>query len=555
MQPQGSLDHGPIHGTTRSRSGSSTEAYSGRRAVPFIALPHRVLSRIFEYLPIPEMLELLNSCRVVRRVMHRLGPSAYAEGHVGDEAYTAAGMRIWRTMIRRIGWRLWHERIRGREKRQRVSVPKSHRMLLKRLCSVEDEAEIVEIIFTEPDLLFKAIFDDLYTDYVAFRSLECGVPEIFTQTVEVKDGGIERRWRSPVELGERLDQLLWFGRGWFTSDAGLINKRIVVAADRFEQMYHDQFKRAFVEGDCALMQRYAGILETIREGSGCLRILIDSHPLFNCNGDLISSSYHKVLSDSSKVTDSYTFDVFLDGMQRVIEEHARVVAAALPPPVLPKSALYYFVQALFSDREGRGIALATLQNLYSHLRSIPVADPSFLLMDVENSLDERGGSDNRVAHARQAVPDEATKDILYLSTVANVVSLLLVASEKWATMEPVSISSELGRRCVFSAFTDVIDDYVQLERRIIERAYGQELDQWAAKIKTRPEFVGGVGSSHLAAAGICGSVDEVGLAPGPADSIRLVNFRHRQQQMDEYKGRVLKVLETKLDISLPPEML
>ncbi|KAJ2855670.1 F-box protein: endocytic membrane traffic, recycling ReCYcling 1 [Coemansia erecta] len=553
MQPQGTLDHGLIHGT-RSRRGSSTEAYARRRAVPFIALPHRVLSRIFEFLPIPEMLELLNSCRVVRRVMHRSGPSAYAEGHVGDEAYTAAGMRIWRTMTRRMGWRLWHERIRGRERRQRVSVPRSHKMLLKRLCSVEDEAEIVEIIFKEPDLLFKAIFDNLYTDYVAFRSLECGVPEIFTQAVEVKDGVVERRWRSPAELGERLDQLLWFGRGWFTSDADLINKRIVVAADRFEQMYHDRFKRAFVGGNCALMQRYAGILETIREGSGCLRLLIDSHPLFNCNGDLISSSYHKVLSDSSRVTDSHTFNVFLDGMQRVIEEHARVVAAALPPPVLPKSALYYFVQALFSDREGRGIALATLQNLYSHLRSIPVADPSFLLMDVENSLDERGGSVSGAVHARQAVPDEATKDILYLSTVANVVSLLLMASEKWATMEPVSISSELGRRCVFSAFTDVIDDYVQLERRIIERAYGQELDQWAAKIKMRPEFVSGAVSSHSATAGIRGSVDEAGLAPGPADSIRLVNFRHRQQQMDEYKGRVLKVLETKLDISLPPEM-
>ncbi|KAJ1770800.1 F-box protein: endocytic membrane traffic, recycling ReCYcling 1 [Coemansia sp. RSA 1843] len=556
--PQTSLNHDPNRDATRIRSNSSTDPYTGRRAVAFIALPHRVLARIFEFLPIPAMLELLNSCRIVRRVMHKAGPSAYAEGLVGNEAYTVSGMRIWRTMIRRMGWRLWHERIRGREKRQRVSVPRGHTRLLKQLCNVEDEAEIVEIIFTEPDLLFKAIFDNLYTDYVAFRSLECGIPEIFMQALEDKDGKVERRWRSPAELGERLDQLLWFGRGWFTHDADLINKRVVIAADRFEHIYHDRFKQAFVHGDCARMQQYAGILENIREGSGCLRLLIDSHPLFNCGGDLIGSAYYKVLSDSSKVTDSHTFDVFLDGMQRVIEEHARVVAAALPPPVLPKSALYYFVHALFSDREGRGIALATLQNLYAHLRSIPVADASLLLMDVESSLHKTGRPDSGTVHARQAVPDEATKDILYLSTVANVVSLLLVASEKWETMEPVSIPGELGRRCVFSAFTDVIDDYVQLERRIIERAYGQELEQWAAKVKARPEFVGSANSSfpsHPASSGTRGSIEEAGLAPGPADSIRLVNFRHRQQQMDEYKGRVLKVLETKLDISLPPDML
>ncbi|KAJ2521116.1 F-box protein: endocytic membrane traffic, recycling ReCYcling 1 [Coemansia sp. RSA 1939] len=547
---------------------SNRATYTGRRTVSFVLLPHRVISRILEFLPIPEMLELLNSCRVVRRVMHRVGPNAYAEGLVGDEAYTTSGMRIWRTMVRRMGWRLWHERIRGREKRQRISVPKSHRNLLKQLCGVENEAEIVEIVSTEPDLLFKAVFDNLYTDYASFRSLEHNVSAIFMQT-EDESGNIARtrkRWRSPAELGERLDQLLWFGRGWFAHDAETINKRIVIAADRFEQKYHDQFKRAFISGDCVRMRYYAGILENIREGSGCLRLLVDSHPIFNCGGDLIKSKYHKVVVDSSKVMDSHTFDVFLDGMQDVIEEHACVVAAALPPPGLPVSALYHFVGSLFGDREGRGLAVATLRRLFAYLRSIPVADTSHVLIEMDDSVYGAGRSDKEAVNkTRQAVPDEATKDILYLTTVANVVSLLLVASDKWTRMKPVSIPSELGRRCVYSAFTDVIDDYAQLERRIIERAYGQELDQWAAKVKTRMELAAGSSSfpsSHLTAAasvggasGVHGGADEtVLLAPGPKDSMRLVNFRHRQQQMDEYKGRVLKVLGAKLDISLPPDM-
>ncbi|KAJ2625143.1 F-box protein: endocytic membrane traffic, recycling ReCYcling 1 [Coemansia spiralis] len=573
QQSQSRLSLEPAVESTRSRSSSqgvianrarssSKPVYIRRRAITFTSLPPRIVAQIFEFLPVPEMLLLLNSCRVVRRVMHKSGPGSYAEVPIGDQAYTLAGMRIWRTMLRRMGWRLWQERVRGQEKRQRVSIPKSHGRLIKQFCGVEDEGELLEIIHTEPDLLFKAMFDNMYSDYTAFRSLEHSISPVMLQTQELYEDDQEtgsnprefgaKRWRAPAEVAERLDQLLWFGRGWFTHDSDDINKRIVVAADRFEEDYRRRFKCAFVAGNCERMRKYAGILENIREGCGCIRILVDSHPLFNCTSEFFGSHYAHVLSASSKVVDSHTFDVFLEGLQAIIEEHASVVALAFPPPALPASALYCFIQELFSAREGYGIALATLQRLYAHLRSIPVAEPSSLLMGVEDALRGLSQKQSDEIYTRQPVPDEATKDILYLTTVANVVSLLLVAAEKWASMNPVSIPAELGRRCVFSAFNDVIVEYVQLEKRVIERAYDQELDQWISTVRAKADIAGGGGSVGKSGSG---GADDTGFVLVVTESIRLVNFRQRQQQMDEYKQRVLRVLEGKLKISLPPEML
>ncbi|KAJ1953019.1 hypothetical protein GGI12_006108, partial [Dipsacomyces acuminosporus] len=268
---------------------------------------------VFEYLPVPEMLSLLNTCRVLRRVMHRHGPSGHASDNVGVDAYTVAGIRVWNTMIKRMGWRIWYERIRGKEKRQRVSIPRSHGQLLKNICGVDDEEELLAILHSEPDLLFKAIFDNLYSDYIAFRSLENNIPKLFwrdpNEALTYDDGADEAKsshnvqkphgLRTPAEVAERLDQLLWFGRGQFTHDADLINHRVVVVADRFESAYREQFKSAFIQGDCARMNEHAQVLENIREGRGCIRILVDAHPLFNCYGSL-DSQYAGILTMSDK---------------------------------------------------------------------------------------------------------------------------------------------------------------------------------------------------------------------------------------------------------------
>ncbi|KAJ1930912.1 hypothetical protein FBU59_006887, partial [Linderina macrospora] len=262
----------------------------------------------------------------------------------------------------------------------------------------------------------------------------------------------------------------------------------------------------------------------------------------------MGSQYALVLRTSDQVIDAYTFNVFLDGLQKTIHEHARVVSLALPPPTLPASALHCFVQTLFSNN---GVALSTLKKLYAHLRSIPVgASPEPAA---------------RYGKVVQVVPDEATKDVLYLTTVADIVSQLLVAADGWSAMEPVAIPSELGRRCVFSAFDDVIQDYVQLERRIIERAYETELSQWMAKAKSDPFNAGSAKHDNAHSNG--GSTSDGILAErsrrdsvasargGTVESIRLVNFHQREQQMQQYKLRVLTVLEGKLNISLPAEAL
>ncbi|KAJ2574369.1 hypothetical protein GGH95_003915, partial [Coemansia sp. RSA 1836] len=497
---------------TQGGSGADDRAQQGRRArIALISLPERVLGRILAHLPVPAMLDLLNSCRLLRRVMHRSEPSAHAAGDAGDAAYTPAGIRVWRAMIQRMGWQAWQERARGRERRPRLALPSSHARLLRRLCGVEGEGELLDIMGTEPDLLFKALYDNLRSDYAAFRSLEHRVPALLWAHGEDGSGsGRARAVRSPAEVAERLDQLQWFGRGLFTHDAAAINRRLVVAADRFEAAFCARFRQAFAGGDCARMREAAAVLEHIREGRGCIRILVDAHPLLSCGGAQPGSRYALVLAAGDCATDSHSFGVFLQGLQGLIEEHARVAALALPPPTLPASALYCFVQALFG---ANGVALLALQKLYAYLRAIPV-------------LSESGGSFSYTLPQQHApaslivVPDEATKDVLYLTTVADVVALLLVAADKWAAMQPVALSSALGRRCVFSAFDDVIGDYVLLERRVIERAYGEELGQWIAKAKAEGSGDADRGQQRR-------------------DSLSLVNFHQRLEQMEEYKLRVL----------------
>ncbi|KAJ1937943.1 F-box protein: endocytic membrane traffic, recycling ReCYcling 1, partial [Kickxella alabastrina] len=262
------------------------------------------------------------------------------------------------------------------------------------------------------------------------------------------------------------------------------------------------------------------------------------------------SPYARVLAASDCTSDSHSFGLFLDGLQALVEEHSHVVSLALPPPTLPASALFCFVQALFSPS---GVALRTLQKLYAHLRAIPV-----------------GTFDTVSVPGTRVAPDEATKDILYLTTVAEVVALLLAAADSWAVMQPVGLPMELGRRCVFGAFEDVIGDYVQLERRIIERAYAESLGQWMMKSKERLNQLPPPSAVAAAAGILAGRIDAKAEAERPRrnsvssarilggaagmESSRTANFSQRRLQMDEYKARVLKVLEAKLGISLSSGM-
>ncbi|KAJ2159677.1 F-box protein: endocytic membrane traffic, recycling ReCYcling 1 [Coemansia sp. RSA 552] len=449
------------------------------RAACFSLLPVQVLGRIQEFLPVREMLAVSSSCRVVRRATHR----GWDAGAVGDAAYTVVGMRVWRALLRRMGWRPWMERRRGRERRRRVAVPASHGRLVSELSGVRGEAELVEVLEAEPDLLFKALFANLHADCLRAGRVELGA--------------------------ERLDQLLWFARGAFVADAARVTRRLVAAADRLEARHAGAFRRALARTDVGAMRASALALEPLRGGRACMRILVDVHPLLAQSSDVRCV---RVRGLAAAVRDAHSFGVFLDAVQELISEHARVVELVLPPPELPASALYAFVQALFAA-DGRGLLLQTLERLYAHLRAIPV-----------------GGAGG--------VPDEATKDIVYLSTVASVVELLLEAAGAWARLGAAGgVPLVLGRRCVFSAFDSVIADYVQLEGRVIERAYRGELAQWVDKRRAEDDSLAGRQESV-----------------GAELSAHLVNFQQRQQQMDSYKAQVLRVLEDKLGVSLPPEM-
>ncbi|KAJ2649275.1 F-box protein: endocytic membrane traffic, recycling ReCYcling 1 [Coemansia sp. RSA 1250] len=502
-----SKDHNSMRAdVTKNKVVARLKSTNEFRRQSFLSLPIKVLGRILEFLPVDAMLVVLGSCRALRRVMHRQGPGCEL---AGDQAYTTMGMRVWRTRIQQMGWRIWWERQRGKEHQQRIAVPRSHQELLKSICGVTDETEILNLLKTEPDLVFKAIYDDLISDYMSFGSADRCVPAVIFRGSRV---------RGPAQVAQRLDQLLWFARGRFTCAAEYTNQRLVAAADRFEAEYQWQFKRALVVGDCEEMKACARVMENIRDGRMCIRVLVDIHPLFNGVQD---PRYAQLVIEGNSVSNAHSFESFLNKLDLLVAEHARVVAAALPGTVLPRSALFCLVEELFAPTKN-GLALRALQNLYKYLQAIPIATDT--LTNEKHEL---------------VVPDEATKDIVFLTTVASVVSLLLQTVDKWAQMEPVALPHELARRSVFAAFGDIIDEYVQLERRVIERAYEGELAQWTSKSRSN------TATSHM---------DQVD-GTKHVESVRLINFQKRQQQMDEYKERVLQVLQERLQIRLDTQAL
>ncbi|KAJ2795507.1 hypothetical protein H4R20_005855, partial [Coemansia guatemalensis] len=142
----------------RTATGASAGDRVGRRTVAFTQLPGRVVAGVIAWLPVETGLALMNSCRVVRRAVHRTGPGEAERAEAtGAQAFTAAGLEVWRALVRRMGWREWQQRARGRERQMRIAVPRSHRQLLAELSGVGTETAAAALVATEPDVLFKAV--------------------------------------------------------------------------------------------------------------------------------------------------------------------------------------------------------------------------------------------------------------------------------------------------------------------------------------------------------------------------------------------------------------
>ncbi|KAJ2789311.1 hypothetical protein H4R21_006772, partial [Coemansia helicoidea] len=135
---------------------------------------------------------------------------------------------------------------------------------------------------------------------------------------------------------------------------------------------------------------------------------------------------------------------------------------------------------------------------------------------VEKAFAAQGVGRVAVQQACRAQPS----DDVYLSTVSGVVGQLLAAADGWERL--AAVPQAHGRRCVFGALAGVMGEYVGREVRAIERRYDADVEQWAAK----------EGAALHA-------------APEPREA-RRVNFEQQRQQMDDYRTRVLSVLDAKL---------
>ncbi|KAJ1729369.1 F-box protein: endocytic membrane traffic, recycling ReCYcling 1 [Coemansia biformis] len=452
---------GEVKDTVRVERFLNADAPPGRRPrVGFIGLPARVIVRVLGYLAVGELVAVVNSCRVVRRIVHRREPGV---GGVGGEAYTPLGLQLWRTLLARMGWRIFEERIPGKEPRLRVKAPPSSAELLRRISDVEDEEELAALVAADPDLVFKALYDDLSHDFCAMRTAVCAMPPVVTSG-------------DTCLVAERLDQLLWFGRARLCRNSDAANRRLVAAADHFEHLYSRRFAAALASGDTDAMRAAAQVLARLCEGRGCIATLAEAHPLFR--GDSIDERCVRLLKEAEDARDADTFAEFLGGLQRLVVEHTRVVELALPPGWMRASAVFCFVDRVFAVG---GVGRTAVQRACGQAQ---------------------GG-------------DEA-----YLSTVAGVAGQLLAAVDEWTRL--AAVPQTHGRRCVFAALAGVVAEYAEREQRAIESRYGAEVEQWAVKegaaLHTAPE----------------------------QREPRRVNFELQYQQMEEYKARVLSVLDAKL---------
>ncbi|KAJ1850117.1 hypothetical protein LPJ73_003603, partial [Coemansia sp. RSA 2703] len=323
--------------TQQTQTWRTTAMGGGRRRISFTALPARIIARILAYLPVAALLAVTGSCRVLRRVVHRQEPSDTPA--VGSTEYTAHGLLVWRALLRRMGWS-----IRGAH----VEAPRSHTRLLHVLCGVGEASELASAVAETPDLVFKAVFDELHATYAAFRG---------DAWVRLVRGG-----RAPWAVAERLDQLRWLGQALPTADASLINRRIDMAVARLEHAYVRAFRRALVRGDAQGMRSCARVLGHLG-GGACIGVL-QTAALAACSADLFTHA--------RGAHDAAAFGVFLDRLHVTVAAHARAAHRALPS-WLPSAALAQFVHVLFAPE---GAAYVAVQTVCAALQ--PVGDAEYL---------------------------------------------------------------------------------------------------------------------------------------------------------------------------------
>ncbi|KAJ2781569.1 F-box protein: endocytic membrane traffic, recycling ReCYcling 1 [Coemansia javaensis] len=441
-------------------------ARAGR--VRFVGLPGRVVAGVLERLAVDELLAVVNSCRAVRRVVCRREPGAAdVDAGVGARAYTALGLQLWRALLRRMGWRIREERAPGHEPRLRVAAPRSHAALLERISGVADQDELAALVASEPDLVFKALYDDMRRDLCAMRAGDRALPPVVAAAAAA--AGDARA------VAERLDQLLWFGRAGLCRGAPAACRRLAAAADRLEDAYRGRFTAALAAADTDAMRAAAHVLARLREGRGCIGILAEAHPLFHDGSGAAPPDARcaAVRRAAAAACDAPSFAAFLAGVQALVAELAHIADRALPPGWMRTEAVCCFVEAVLAP----------------------------------------GGPGCLAVHR---ACDRARPDSAFLPTVAAVAAQLLAAADEWARLDAVPRAR--GRRCVFGALAAVAPEYVARELRAVEARYAAAVAQWAAK----------------------------DAAPDPREATR-ADFARNQQQMDEYRARVLNVLSARLD--------
>ncbi|PVU97689.1 hypothetical protein BB561_000389 [Smittium simulii] len=254
---------------------------------PGRGLPPRIIAIITQYLTLHESIQFLSLKR-----------SWFLSFLSNQGLYKNI---FWRLMLARVGFSSIIKKVKGEKKTVLLNAPRCMWGLFTKKFGINDANDLKEIVSADPLLLFCHIFKEFHKDYLLFTKYSNQI-SILYKFIEVKTDK-----KKLVDFGQRLEQLLWFGRGSFYHDYKTINWNLYKTADFFEKKCLYILEKSIEVKDLQTAHVYAHVLSVYKCGTLYVNMYLESNPLV-----LAGSNLELMGFENSQVFDFLKPDVDLN---------------------------------------------------------------------------------------------------------------------------------------------------------------------------------------------------------------------------------------------------
>ncbi|PVZ97859.1 hypothetical protein BB558_006181 [Smittium angustum] len=222
-------------------------------------LPPRILANLSRFLSLKDSLTLLS----IRYYWH----SVFIKK---DACY---GPIFWRLMLGRIGFRCSNIRIKGKEQKILWNSPNCLWSLLRDSWDIRNEQDLTNIINEGPFILFESIHKEFISDYENVGYESSSIEKMFLKAIT------SNRNTFALKYAERLEQLLWFGRGNFHSKSENINKKLLQMSFEFENYFLSRIELAVENKDFFESQKYSEAIFRFNNGRAYVNRYLEENTL------------------------------------------------------------------------------------------------------------------------------------------------------------------------------------------------------------------------------------------------------------------------------------